>query len=158
SDWRMLTPGTQTGNPHCPRPIRWSGESRRLKATVSEDDVGRVLKAKGERQLAEERFRAALATAEHLAAIQPRNTRVQTDLTVIAGGDREHNRAAPSSVRARRPCFIKAPMPLQLTRHPAHSMRDSAQVTSPGAINSMIAAMSTRPNRQNRSTCGKVAR
>ena len=32
------------------------------------------------------------------------------------------------------------------------SMRDSAQVTSSGAINSMIAAMSTRPNRQNRST------
>ena len=32
------------------------------------------------------------------------------------------------------------------------SMRDSAQVTSSGAINSMIAAMSTRPNSQNRST------
>jgi hypothetical protein len=37
----------------------------------------------------------------------------------------------------------------------AHSMKDSAQVTSPGAINSMIAAMSTRPNRQNRSTCSR---
>ena len=33
------------------------------------------------------------------------------------------------------------------------SMRD--QVTSSGAINSMIAAMSTRPNRQNRSTCSR---
>ena len=33
-----------------------------------------------------------------------------------------------------------------------HSMSDSAQVTSPGAIKSMIAAMSTRPNRQNRSS------
>jgi len=32
------------------------------------------------------------------------------------------------------------------------SMRDSAQVTSSGAINSMIATMSTRPNRQNRSS------
>jgi hypothetical protein len=31
-----------------------------------------------------------------------------------------------------------------------HSMSDSAQVTSRGAINSMIAAMSTRPARQNR--------
>jgi len=40
------------------------------------------------------------------------------------------------------------------------SMRDSAQVTSPGAINSMIAAMSTRPtrpNRQNRSTCSRMS-
>ena len=37
------------------------------------------------------------------------------------------------------------------------SMRDSAQVTSSGAINSMIAAMSTRPNRQNRSTCSRIS-
>src|SRR5262249_337616 len=36
-------------------------------------------------------------------------------------------------------------------------MRDSAQVTSSGAINSMIAAMSTRPNRQNRSTCSRIS-
>jgi hypothetical protein len=33
-----------------------------------------------------------------------------------------------------------------------HSMRDSAQVTAPGAIIRMIAAMSSRPNKQNRST------
>jgi len=32
----------------------------------------------------------------------------------------------------------------------AQSMRDSAQVTAPGAIASMIVAVSTRPNRQNR--------
>jgi hypothetical protein len=37
------------------------------------------------------------------------------------------------------------------------SMRDSAQVTSPGALNSMIAAMSTRPTRQNRSTCSRMS-
>jgi len=36
-------------------------------------------------------------------------------------------------------------------------MRDNAQVTSPGAINSMIAAVSTRPNRQNRSTCSRMS-
>ena len=38
-----------------------------------------------------------------------------------------------------------------------HSMSDSAQVTSPGAINSMIATMSTRPNRQNKSTCSRIS-
>ena len=37
------------------------------------------------------------------------------------------------------------------------SMRDSAQVTSPGASNSMIAAMSTRPTRQNRSTWSRMS-
>ena len=37
------------------------------------------------------------------------------------------------------------------------SMRDSAQVTSFGAINSMIATMSTRPNRQNRSTSSRIS-
>src|SRR5262249_57905604 len=36
-------------------------------------------------------------------------------------------------------------------RREAHSMRDSAQVTAPGAVTSMIVAVSTRPNRQNRS-------
>ena len=35
-------------------------------------------------------------------------------------------------------------------------MSDSAQVTSPGAINSMIAAMSTRPTRENRSTWSRM--
>ena len=34
-------------------------------------------------------------------------------------------------------------------------MRDSAQVTAPGAIASMIVAVSTKPNRQNRSTCSR---
>jgi hypothetical protein len=36
----------------------------------------------------------------------------------------------------------------------AHWMKDSAQVTAPGAVTSMIAAVSNRPdpNRQNRST------
>jgi hypothetical protein len=38
----------------------------------------------------------------------------------------------------------------------AHSMRDSAQVTAPGAITSMIVAVSTRPNRQIRSTCSRM--
>ena len=38
-----------------------------------------------------------------------------------------------------------------------HSMSDSAQVTSPGAINSMIAAMSTRPARQKRRTCSRMS-
>jgi hypothetical protein len=33
-----------------------------------------------------------------------------------------------------------------------HSMRDSAQVTCPGAIIRMIAAVSSRPIKQNRST------
>jgi len=37
----------------------------------------------------------------------------------------------------------------------AHSMKASAQVTAPGAITSMIVAVSTRPNRQNRSTCSR---
>src|SRR5215471_18769533 len=36
-------------------------------------------------------------------------------------------------------------------------MRASAQVTAPGAVTSMIAAMSTRPNRQNRSTCSRMS-
>src|SRR5262249_60799458 len=35
----------------------------------------------------------------------------------------------------------------------AQSMRASAQVTDPGAITRMIGAMTTRPNRQNKSTC-----
>jgi len=38
-----------------------------------------------------------------------------------------------------------------------HSMRASAQVTAPGAIISMIVAASTRPNRQNRSTCSRIS-
>src|SRR5262249_40066367 len=36
-------------------------------------------------------------------------------------------------------------------------MRDSAQVTAPGAIASMIVAVSTRPNGQNRSTCSRMS-
>jgi hypothetical protein len=36
-------------------------------------------------------------------------------------------------------------------------MRDSAQVTVPGAPTSMLAAVSTRPNRQNRSTCSRMS-
>jgi hypothetical protein len=39
----------------------------------------------------------------------------------------------------------------------AHSIRASAQVTAPGAITSMIVAVSTRPNRQNRSTCSRMS-
>jgi hypothetical protein len=33
-----------------------------------------------------------------------------------------------------------------------HSMRDSAQVTGPGAIIRIAAAMSSRPSKQNRGT------
>src|SRR5215813_6708699 len=36
-------------------------------------------------------------------------------------------------------------------------MRASAQVTAPGAITSMIVAVSTRPNRQNRITCSRIS-
>jgi hypothetical protein len=36
-------------------------------------------------------------------------------------------------------------------------MRDSAQVTVPGAATSMIVGVSTRPNRQNRSTCSRMS-
>src|SRR5262245_53767461 len=36
-------------------------------------------------------------------------------------------------------------------------MRASAQVTAPGAIASMITAVSTRPNRQNRSRCSRMS-
>jgi hypothetical protein len=39
----------------------------------------------------------------------------------------------------------------------AHSMRASAQVTAPGAATNMIVAVSTRPNRQNRSTCSRMS-
>src|SRR5215471_14708563 len=39
----------------------------------------------------------------------------------------------------------------------AHSMRASAQVTAPGAVTSMIVAVSTRPSRQNRSTCSRMS-
>jgi hypothetical protein len=42
-------------------------------------------------------------------------------------------------------------------RREAHSMRDSAQVTAPGAVTSTIVAVSTRPNRQNRSTCSRMS-
>jgi hypothetical protein len=42
-------------------------------------------------------------------------------------------------------------------RREAHSMRDSAQVTAPGAVTSMIVAVSTRPNRQNRSPCSRMS-
>src|SRR5262249_13535327 len=35
-------------------------------------------------------------------------------------------------------------------------MSDSAQVTSPGAINSMIAAISSRPTRENRNTLSRM--
>jgi hypothetical protein len=38
-----------------------------------------------------------------------------------------------------------------------HAMRASAQVTAPGAITSMIVAVSTRPNRQKRSTCSRMS-
>jgi hypothetical protein len=36
-------------------------------------------------------------------------------------------------------------------------MRASAQVTAPGAVTSRVVAMSTRPNRQNRSTCSRMS-
>src|SRR6516165_12757849 len=36
-------------------------------------------------------------------------------------------------------------------------MMASAQVTAPGAVTSMIVAMRTRPNRQNRSTCSRMS-
>jgi hypothetical protein len=36
-------------------------------------------------------------------------------------------------------------------------MRDSAQVTGPGAIIRMIAAMSSRPNTLNRRMCSRTA-
>jgi len=39
----------------------------------------------------------------------------------------------------------------------AHSMRASAQITAPGAMTSMIVAVSTRPNRQNRSTRSRMS-
>ena len=39
----------------------------------------------------------------------------------------------------------------------AHSMSDSAQVTAPGAVTSMIVAVSSRANRQNRSTCSRMS-
>jgi len=39
----------------------------------------------------------------------------------------------------------------------AHSMRASAQVTAPGAIASKIVAASTKPNRQNKSTCSRIS-
>jgi hypothetical protein len=49
-------------------------------------------------------------------------------------------------------------LPAKLAHRPAgrtlvnsHSTKDSAQVTAPGAIISMIAAVSSRPNKQNRS-------
>src|SRR5262245_59206753 len=42
-------------------------------------------------------------------------------------------------------------------RREAHSMRASAQVTAPGATTSIIVAASTRPNRQNRSTCSRMS-
>ena len=35
-------------------------------------------------------------------------------------------------------------------------MRDSAHVTAPGAVTSMSVAVSTRPNRQNRSTRSRM--
>ena len=38
-----------------------------------------------------------------------------------------------------------------------HSMRARAQVTAPCAATSMIVAVSTRPNRQNRSTCSRMS-
>jgi hypothetical protein len=37
-----------------------------------------------------------------------------------------------------------------------HPIKDSAQVTDPGAIISTIAAVSSRPNKQNRSTCSRM--
>jgi hypothetical protein len=37
-----------------------------------------------------------------------------------------------------------------------HPMKENAQVTAPGAITSMIAAVSTRPNKPNRSTCSRI--
>jgi hypothetical protein len=39
----------------------------------------------------------------------------------------------------------------------AQSIRASAQVTAPGAATNMIVAVSTRPNRQNRSTCSRMS-
>src|SRR6516165_9178057 len=39
----------------------------------------------------------------------------------------------------------------------AHSTRDSAQVTASAAVTGMIVAVSTRPNRQNRSTCSRMS-
>jgi hypothetical protein len=39
----------------------------------------------------------------------------------------------------------------------AHSMRASAQVTAPGAATSRVVAVSTRPNKQNRSTCSRMS-
>jgi hypothetical protein len=51
--------------------------------------------------------------------------------------------------------FVGCPKNAISNRAPASAqsiMRDSAQVTVPGALTNVIAAVSTRPNRQNRST------
>jgi len=42
-------------------------------------------------------------------------------------------------------------------RQEAHSMRATAQVTAPGAVTSIIVAVSTSPNRQNRSTRSRMS-
>src|SRR5262245_4952229 len=63
------------------------------------------------------------------------------DVVVVVGAHRDPESAAAEAASAQ----------------VISSMRDSAQVTSSGAINSMIAAMSTRPNRQNRSTCSRIS-
>jgi hypothetical protein len=70
-------------------------------------------------------------------------------------------RDSPSHPRI--PACVDAGIRFPLTRKEkprrsgaAHSMRASAQVTAPGAATNMIVAVSTRPNRQKRSTCSRM--
>ena len=63
----------------------------------------------------------------------------------------------PRKVKARTATPTSAPRKPGRPAGAAHSMRASAQVTAAGAVTSMIVAVSTKPNRQNRSRCSRMS-
>ena len=69
-----------------------------------------------------------------------------------SGCDKYHNGVVTIITKANLPVVAS-----ERSGGAAHSMRASAQVTAPGAITSMIVAVSTRPNRQNKSTCSRMS-
>src|SRR5262245_11765501 len=80
--------------------------------------------------------------------------------TVVVQGNAPHDRPGflVGHLIGNRASFLctKAPM-LRVPETNFHSTRASAQVTAPGAITSRIVAVSTRPNRQNRSACSRMS-
>src|SRR5262249_34014555 len=93
----------------------------------------------------------ALVNARQVCDLQPRLTRIDRQAAANDVSD------CAGSSGALLPPSPPAEKTTARQDQAAHSMRASAQVTAPGAVTSMIVAVSTRPNGQNRSTCSRMS-